>query len=98
MMLTHHENVLKLYAVVTQEVPVAIVTELMNRGSLHHYLESPEGLRLLKTSHLIKFCLDIAHGMAYLEDAGFVHRSVAGLSDWPMCLDVLLDVLDISFV
>ena len=38
-----HDNLVKLYAVCSQEEPIYIVTELMENGSLLHYLRDENG-------------------------------------------------------
>ncbi|XP_065899211.1 uncharacterized protein [Dysidea avara] len=76
-----HENVVKLHGVVTDE-PVMIVLEYVSRGDLRNLLiqlqsssrdSVPAKLPLL----LLKFCQDIAAGMAYLSGKQFVHRDLA---------------------
>lgn len=68
-----HENLVSLYAVVSQE-PICIVTELMAHGSLLSYLRN-EGKTTLFRDHLYMI-IQIAAGMAYIERENFIHRDV----------------------
>ncbi|XP_065899762.1 sushi, von Willebrand factor type A, EGF and pentraxin domain-containing protein 1-like isoform X2 [Dysidea avara] len=76
-----HENVIKLYGIVT-EAPVMIVLEYMSRGDLYSFLielQPSDG----KDVHpklcllLLKFCQEIAAGMTYLAGKQFIHRDLA---------------------
>ncbi|XP_065899776.1 uncharacterized protein [Dysidea avara] len=76
-----HENVIKLYGVVT-EAPVMIVLEYMSRGDLSNLLielrPSDEVISHVKLPIvLLKFCKEIAAGMTYLNGKKFVHRDLA---------------------
>ncbi|XP_065893685.1 CUB and sushi domain-containing protein 1-like isoform X2 [Dysidea avara] len=76
-----HENVIKLYGVVT-EAPVMIVLEYMSRGDLSNLLielrPSDEVITHAKLPIvLLKFCKEIAAGMTYLNGKKFVHRDLA---------------------
>ena len=90
-----HENVIKLYGVVT-ETPRMIVLEYMSRGDLRNLLlklQSSLVIFILIMSYifgfysndvhpqlpivLLKFCQEIAAGMAYLNGKHFVHRDLA---------------------
>ena len=70
-----HPNLIKLYAVCTQEEPIYIITELMKHGSLLKYLRG-DG-RSLKLPQLIDMGAQVAAGMAYLEEKNYVHRDLA---------------------
>lgn len=71
-----HENLIKLYAVCTQQEPILIVTELMRNGCLLDYLKSKKG-RELTIVTLVNMGEQIARGMAYLEEMRYVHRDLA---------------------
>ncbi|XP_065899824.1 uncharacterized protein [Dysidea avara] len=76
-----HENVIKLYGVVT-EAPVMIVLEYMSRGDLRSLLldlqpSSGEDVPTKLPQLLLKTCQEIAAGMTYLAGKHFIHRDLA---------------------
>uniref|UniRef100_A0A8B9FHT3 Tyrosine-protein kinase n=1 Tax=Amazona collaria TaxID=241587 RepID=A0A8B9FHT3_9PSIT len=71
-----HEKLIQLHAVCSLDEPVYIITELMRKGNLHTYLNSPEG-KSLSTSHLLNIACQVADGMRYLEEKHIVHRDLA---------------------
>ena len=70
-----HPKLIQLYAVCTLEEPIYIITELMKHGSLLEYLRG-DG-RLLKLLQLIDMGVQVAAGMAYLEEKCYIHRDLA---------------------
>ncbi|XP_054840553.1 tyrosine-protein kinase Lyn isoform X3 [Eublepharis macularius] len=70
-----HDKLVRLYAVVTKEEPIYIITEYMAKGSLLDFLKSSEGGKLLLPK-LIDFSAQIAEGMAYIERKNYIHRDL----------------------
>ena len=66
-----HPYVLGLLGVVVDREPNMILTELMGNGALLSYLEANKDLPLEK---LILCGAQVADGMTYLANKGFVHR------------------------
>ncbi|KFW78836.1 Tyrosine-protein kinase Lyn [Manacus vitellinus] len=83
-----HDKLVRLYAVVTKEEPIYIITEFMAKGSLLDFLKSDEGSKLLLPK-LIDFSAQIAEGMAYIERKNYIHRDLRAanvlVSDLLMC-------------
>ncbi|XP_067884657.1 tyrosine-protein kinase SRK3 [Heterodontus francisci] len=71
-----HERLVKLLAVCTEDEPYCIVTELMKWGNLQKYLKSHSETRNLEFSLLSGFAIQIAEGMAYLEEKCYIHRDL----------------------
>jgi hypothetical protein len=73
----HHKQIVQILGICKDppEEPVYIVTELMEKGALLHFLQSDEG-RALKLDDLIDMMAQIADGMSYLESMNFVHRDL----------------------
>ncbi|XP_078069692.1 tyrosine-protein kinase Src42A [Mustelus asterias] len=71
-----HERLVKLLAVCTESEPYCIVTELMKFGNLQKYLRSHSESSNLDFSLLSGFAIQIAEGMAYLEEKCYVHRDL----------------------
>ncbi|CAD7672008.1 unnamed protein product [Nyctereutes procyonoides] len=70
-----HDKLVRLYAVVTREEPIYIITEYMAKGSLLDFLKSDEGGKVLLPK-LIDFSAQIAEGMAYIERKNYIHRDL----------------------
>ncbi|XP_038606420.1 tyrosine-protein kinase Srms [Tachyglossus aculeatus] len=71
-----HEKLIRLHAVCSIGEPVYIVTELMRKGNLQNYLNSPEG-KTLSLIHLMSIACQVVEGMTYLEEKHIVHRDLA---------------------
>uniref|UniRef100_A0A914YQQ4 non-specific protein-tyrosine kinase n=1 Tax=Panagrolaimus superbus TaxID=310955 RepID=A0A914YQQ4_9BILA len=71
----HHTNLVDLYGVVLSD-PMLMVMEFCDGGSLLNRLRSSEKPVLLATQ-LLNYALQIASGMAYLQQKGYVHRDLA---------------------
>ncbi|CAF1633493.1 unnamed protein product, partial [Didymodactylos carnosus] len=67
-----HKNIVKFIGIAAMKDPIMIVMELVEKGSLSNYLENPQNDP--SRNQLIKFCRDIARGMAYLEERNVIHR------------------------
>ncbi|XP_053330351.1 tyrosine-protein kinase Fer isoform X1 [Spea bombifrons] len=85
-----HANIVKLIGVCTQRQPIYIVMELVPGGDFLSYLRKKKDE--LKLKQLVKFSLDAASGMAYLESKNCIHRDLAARN----CLVGENNVLKIS--
>ena len=70
-----HPKLVQLYALCSREEPVYIITELMEHGSLLDYL-CDEG-KSLGLPQLFRMAVQVAAGMAYLEEQNVIHRDLA---------------------
>uniref|UniRef100_A0AAY4DWK2 Tyrosine-protein kinase n=1 Tax=Denticeps clupeoides TaxID=299321 RepID=A0AAY4DWK2_9TELE len=70
-----HPNIVKLIGVCTQRQPIYIVMELVPGGDFLSFLRKKK--EDLKAKQLVKFALDAAAGMAYLELKNCIHRDLA---------------------
>ncbi|KAG9474644.1 hypothetical protein GDO78_004771 [Eleutherodactylus coqui] len=70
-----HDRLVRLHAVVTQEEPIYIITEYMEKGSLLDFLKSQEG-NYLTLPQLIDFSAQIAEGMWFIEQKNYIHRDL----------------------
>nr|XP_012645701.1 tyrosine-protein kinase Fer isoform X2 [Microcebus murinus] len=67
-----HPNIVKLVGVCTQRQPVYIIMELVPGGDFLSFLRKKKDE--LKLKQLVKFSLDAAAGMLYLESKNCIHR------------------------
>eukprot|EP00116_Pleurobrachia_bachei_P019117 sb/3479379/ len=83
-----HAKLVQLFAVCTTEEPFLIITEYMCNGSLHNYLQKPEGRRLRdglfgfpgkeNLPQLVEPFCEISEGMGYREKSNYIHRGLEG--------------------
>ncbi|XP_012315173.2 tyrosine-protein kinase Fer isoform X1 [Aotus nancymaae] len=85
-----HPNIVKLIGVCTQRQPVYIIMELVSGGDFLSFLRKKKDE--LKLKQLVKFSLDAASGMSYLESKNCIHRDLAARN----CLVGENNVLKIS--
>ncbi|XP_063309709.1 tyrosine-protein kinase Fer isoform X1 [Pelobates fuscus] len=85
-----HANIVKLIGVCTQRQPIYIVMELVPGGDFLSFLRKRKDD--MKPKQLVKFSLDAASGMAYLESKNCIHRDLAARN----CLVGENNVLKIS--
>ncbi|XP_068608743.1 tyrosine-protein kinase Fer [Brachionichthys hirsutus] len=85
-----HPNIVKLIGVCTQRQPIYIVMELIPGGDFLSFLRKKKDE--LKTKQLVRFSVDAAAGMAYLESKNCIHRDLAARN----CLVGETNVLKIS--
>ncbi|XP_058978429.1 protein sevenless [Musca domestica] len=77
-----HENIVRLIGVCCDTESISIIMEHMEGGDLLSYLResrpnSTKPVASLQLLDLMSMCIDVATGMAYLEDMHFVHRDLA---------------------
>ncbi|EGW07487.1 Tyrosine-protein kinase Tec [Cricetulus griseus] len=75
MMKLTHPKLVQLYGVCTQQKPIYIVTEFMERGCLLNFLRQRQGH--FSRDMLLSMCQDVCEGMEYLERNSFIHRDLA---------------------
>ncbi|CDW57003.1 ephrin type A receptor 4 A [Trichuris trichiura] len=68
-----HPNVVQLKGIVTHTDPAMIVAEYLENGSLDCFVMKNR----LETLQLVHMLCDVANGMKYLSDKGFIHRDLA---------------------
>lgn len=73
----HHPKIVVLYAVCSREEPIFIVTELMSHGSLLQCLRDDKQKQFLDWNKLIDIASQVADGMQYVENQGYIHRDLA---------------------
>lgn len=69
-----HPKLVQLYGVCTQQKPIYIVTEFMERGCLLNFLRQRQGH--FSRDVLLSMCQDVCEGMEYLERNSFIHRDL----------------------
>lgn len=72
-----HCKLVQLYGVCSRRSPMCLVFEFMANGCLSDYLRARKGY--LSLDVLLKMCLDVSEGMAYLETSNFLHRDLVKL-------------------
>ncbi|KAM9679014.1 tyrosine-protein kinase Tec isoform 2-T2 [Trichechus inunguis] len=75
MMKLTHPKLVQLYGVCTQQKPIYIVAEFMERGCLLNFLRQRQGH--FNRDVLLSMCQDVCEGMEYLERNSFIHRDLA---------------------
>lgn len=75
MLKLNHVNVIKFYGVATTREPIMIVMELASGGSLLARVQDAQNPPT--ESDKVKYCSDVANGLAYLESMCVIHRDVA---------------------
>lgn len=70
-----HPNVIRLEGVVTRSRPLMIITEFMENGSLDNFLRTHDNE--FTVVQLVGMLRNVAAGMKYLSDMGYVHRDLA---------------------
>jgi serine/threonine protein kinase/Leucine-rich repeat (LRR) protein len=76
-----HRNVIQLFGVVTRNQQCMVVLELCERGSLFDLLRKeellPANTGTIECGRVLEIAKDVATGMTYMSNLGFVHRDLA---------------------
>uniref|UniRef100_A0A6Q2ZC17 Tyrosine-protein kinase n=1 Tax=Esox lucius TaxID=8010 RepID=A0A6Q2ZC17_ESOLU len=75
MTMLSHCKLVQLYGVCTQQSPMCLLFEFMEKGCLLDYIKAQKGH--LSQDTLLGMCLDVSEAMAYLESNNFIHRDLA---------------------
>ncbi len=70
-----HANIVHLYGVTAKAEPLMIIMELVPGGTLRDYLRK-KGCSVA-TGERVRFCLEAARGMEYLDSKRCIHRDLA---------------------
>ena len=75
----HHEHVVRLLAVHFETEPSFLAIELMVNGDVKSYLRycSEHCHGRIRPVQLVRLCMDVTSGVAYLHSMEFVHRDLA---------------------
>ena len=92
-----HDNVVSLVGVCTLADPALLVVEYADLGDLKGYLRNKRATATkgaqLDSTDMLRFCVQIANGMAYLASLKIVHRDLA-TRNVLVCKDELLKISD----
>ncbi len=69
----NHKHIVKIIGVAVHEHPIMLVIELCLGGSLLSHLKKNK----VTPSDKLRFCVESAAGLAYLEKQNFIHRDIA---------------------
>jgi serine/threonine protein kinase/Leucine-rich repeat (LRR) protein len=76
-----HRHVIQLFGVVTRNQQCMVVLELCERGSLFDLLRNeellPANAASIECGRVLEIAKDVATGMLYMSNLGFVHRDLA---------------------
>jgi serine/threonine protein kinase len=71
-----HKHLVQLYGVCSKKQPIYIITEFAENGALLQFLQSKSG-QMLEMLQLLDIGVQVADGMAYLEQKNYIHRDLA---------------------
>jgi ephrin-B len=77
----NHPHIVKLLGAITAAEPMMLVLELLQEGDLLQWLENHSSKNEVDVAdmpkQLLYYSQDIADGMKYLSNKGFIHRDLA---------------------